>query len=429
MPDSFHTEPRIAIVQHGDFAAAHRILCEDLPEPYAGMKKSVEAIEDLVADRRFLLISLDGESYRTSHHRGTLIGLPQHQFPLFVPRRLAAAWQRSQVMAEIRKFAPTHLLIRTSGQLAVELLSYSSVHQSRCLVIFANVFDAQNVNRKSNRRLINLLNESFVDRVANHLQPAVDSMLECGLRQDRAIAYDFDLPPVATAFDAKELKSSGHCELVFAGNLLRSKGCQDVVLATAELRKRGIPARLSVFGDGPDRERLERLAGNLELGTIEFHGRQPNAVVRQAMRASTFVCVASHREFPEGMPMTLTEALTTRSPVIASEHPVFVRAFQDGEGLRFVPEKQPESIADAVEQLWNDPANYRRLSESTSLALERVKCDTTMSSLLKEWSETFEGVVPEDSRRAAGHQPSETDRETLGGLTPCCSPRTVCRRL
>jgi glycosyltransferase involved in cell wall biosynthesis len=387
-----YPEPRIAIVQHGDYSSAYGIFCKDLPEPYAGMKKSVEAIEDLVIDRRFLLISLDGDSDRTSHHSGQLVGLPQRQFPRFVPRRLAAAWQRSRVMAEIRKFAPTHLLIRTSGHLAVELLSYCAVHQSRCLVIFANVFDPQNVNRSSNQRLIDLLNKPCVDRVANHLQPAVDSMLECGLRRDKAIAYDFDLPPISMAFEPKELNPSDHCELMFAGNLVHAKGCQDVVLATIELRKRGMPVRLSVFGDGPDREMLEQLAGRAEPEIIKFYGRQPNGVVRQAMRASTFVCVASHREFPEGMPMTLTEALTTRSPVIASTHPVFVRAFQDGEGLRFVPEKRPEDIADAVEQLWNAPAEYSRLSESTSQALERVKCDTPMSSLLKEWSETFEGV-------------------------------------
>lgn len=391
MTELSHPESRIAIVQHGDFASAHRIFRDDLPEPYAGMKKSVEAIEELIVDRRFLLISLDGASYRRPHHSGKIIGVPQRHLPRLVPRRLAAAWQRSQVMAEIRKFAPTHLLIRTSGQLAVDLLSYSAEHRSRCLVVFANVFDPQNVNQSSARRLIDLLNKPCVDRVANHLQPAVDSMIECGVRRDKTIAYDFDLPPAAV-LEAKELNRGTDCELVFAGNLLRAKGCQDVVLATVELCKRGIPARLSVFGDGPERENLQRLVGDVQPGIIQFHGRQPNNIVRQAMRASAFVCVSSHREFPEGMPMTLTEALTTRSPVIASTHPVFVRAFQDGEGLRFVPEKQPLAIADAVERLWNDPAEYRRLSESTPQALDRVKCDTPMSSLLKEWSESFEGV-------------------------------------
>jgi glycosyltransferase involved in cell wall biosynthesis len=385
-------EPRIAIIQHGDYASACRIFREDLPESYAGMKKSVDAIEAMIADQEFLLISLDGESYRSTHHQGTLLGLPQRQLPRFVPRRLAAAWQRSQVMTEIRRFAPTHILIRTSGQLAIDLLSYSASHDARCMVIFANVFEPDGKNRESTRRMVELLNQPFVERVANHLQPAVDSMIDCGLRSEKAVAYDLDLPPRITTVEPKDLKTTKNCELVFAGNLVNSKGGADVVRATAELHRRGVPVRLSVFGDGPDRRNLERIAAQLPQEVVSFHGRQPNSVVGQGMRASTFVCVASHREFPEGMPMTLTEALASRSPVIASNHPVFVRAFEDGEGLRFVPEKQPQRIADAIEQLWNDPAEYRRLSESTIQALDRVKCRTVMSSLLKEWSESFKGV-------------------------------------
>ena len=64
-------KPRIAIIQHGDYASAFRIFREDLPESYAGMKKSVDAIEAMIADQEFLLISLDGESYRSNHHQGT----------------------------------------------------------------------------------------------------------------------------------------------------------------------------------------------------------------------------------------------------------------------------------------------------------------------------------------------------------------------
>lgn len=400
---SLDPQPRIAIIQHGDYESAYRTFRENLPEPYAGMKKSVEAVEDLIDDQQFLLISLDGESYRSTHHQGTLLGLPPRQLPRFVPRRFAAAWQRSRVMTEIRRFAPTHLLIRTAGQLALDLLNYSSTHSAQCCVIFANVFDPQCRNHPSTRRLIQLLNQPFVSRVANHLQPAVDSMIECGLYPEKAIAYDFDLPRKYSTLEPKDLNSDGNCALVFAGNLVHSKGCEDVVLAAAELRRRGIPACLSVYGDGRDRERLSRIAASLPSGVITFYGRQPNSLVVQAMRGSTFVCVPSHREFPEGMPLTLTEALGTRSPVIASNHPVFVRAFQDGEGLRFVPEKQPLRIADAVEQLWNNPAEYRKLSESTPLALDRVKCRTLISSLLKTWAQSFDDVCPADCALTTAH--------------------------
>lgn len=397
------TQPRIAIVQHGDYPAAYETYVGDRPEPYAGMKKTVEAIEELIADREFLLISLDAPFQRSTHHFGTLLCLPPHKLPRFIPRRIAAAWQRRCVLAEIRRFAPTHLLIRTNGPLAIDLLEYAASRDVECQVIFANVFDPQTKDHAPTRRLIRLLNQSFVRRVANHLQPAVDSMIECGLKPQKAIAYDVDLPPRKIDQEPRRLQPGAKCELVFAGNLLYSKGCEDVVLAAAELHRRGLPTHLSIYGDGPHKDRLTQIAATLPSGLITFHGRQPNTLIVQAMRESTFVCVTTHKQFPEGMPLTLTEALTTRSPVIASAHPVFVRAFQDGEGLRFVPEQQPMAIADAVEQLWNAPAEYCRLSESAPQALERVKCDTPMSALLKEWSRSFDSVYPTHGQLITAH--------------------------
>jgi hypothetical protein len=91
------------------------------------------------------------------------------------------------------------------------------------MVIFANVFEPDGKNRESTRRMIELLNQPFVERVANHLQPAVDSMIDCGLRSDKAVAYDVDLPPRITTVEPKDLKSTKNCELVFAANLVNSK--------------------------------------------------------------------------------------------------------------------------------------------------------------------------------------------------------------
>ena len=387
-----NTRPRLAIVQHGDYPSAYQTFVADQPEPYAGMKKTVEALEDLMAGTEFLLISLDGGFYCSAHHSGTLMGMPPLRLPRFIPRRFAAAWQRRRVLAEIRRFQPTHLLIRTCGQLAIELLEYGAAQNIQCQVIFANVFDPQRRHDASTRRMMGLLNQPFVQRVANHLQPAVDSMMECGLSPDKAVAYDVDLPERTVTPEPKSLRRGEQCSLVFAGNLLFSKGCEDVLLATIELRRRGIPACLSIYGDGHHLRRLRQIAATLPAGMITFHGRQPNDLIVKAMRDSAFVCVTSHREFPEGMPLTLKEALGTCSPVIASNHPVFLRAFQDGEGLRFVEEKQPLRIADAVEQLWNDPAEYRRLSESTTRALARISCQTRLSSLMKQWAQSFKGV-------------------------------------
>ena len=380
---------RIAIVQHGDYAAAYETYSTDRPEPYAGMKTSVAALEMLVADRQFLLVSLDAPSYRTAHRNGTLLGAPLRKMPAFMPRRIADAIRRAQIRRELNRFEPTHLLIRTSGQLATDLLSYGAKHSVSALVVFANVFDPDNRSKWPTANVIRLLNQAFVYRVGNHLQPAVDSMIECGLSPLKAAAYDFDVTRGIQQYEPKQLSVGEICRLVFAGNLITVKGCEDVILAAAELSTRGIPTELTVFGDGPDREKLQNLAESLPEGLVTLMGRQPNEDVVHAMRMATFVCVPSHRRFPEGMPLALTEALSTRAPVIASAHPVFVRAFRDGEGVRFVPEKQPLQIARVIEQVWNSPKEYAQLSRSTTLALDRIRCKIVFADLLREWEASF----------------------------------------
>ena len=114
-------EIRLAIVQHGDYREAFQTYVTDEPESYAGMKSSVKAIEQLIADKSFLLISLDAPAYRWKHGDGTLLSLPVRQLPRIVPRRIADAMRRSQVLKELRLFAPTHVLLRTSGRLAIDI--------------------------------------------------------------------------------------------------------------------------------------------------------------------------------------------------------------------------------------------------------------------------------------------------------------------
>ena len=237
--------------------------------------------------------------------------------------------------------------------------------------------------------MVQLLNQAFVNKVANHRQPAADSMIECGLNPHKAVAYDFDDLAVAPSFPAKPLRHEDGCNIVFAASLIQTKGCEDVILAVSRLLERVLITRLTVFGDGPELPRLEKLAADFPKGVVSFLGRRTNDELLEAMRAASFVCVPTHNKFPEGSNLVLTQALSTRTPVIASSHPLFVRAFRNGEGVRFVRERQPLEIADAIEQLWNNPEDYLRLSISAATALERVRCKTLFGHLLMEWARTI----------------------------------------
>ena len=300
-------EIRLAIVQHGDYEAAFQLFSTDQPEPYAGMKTSVRAIEQLIADRNFLLISLDAPRYRTQHHAGTLLGLPLLRFPTFVPRRVAEAIRRAQVIKKLRSFAPTHLLLRTCGRLASDALGIAEVNSVNTLVMFANVFNRVGKEELVTKSLVRLLNQPFVNRVGNHRQPATDSMIESGLSAHKAVAYDFDDLATAPSFVSKPLRSEDGCSVVFAASLIQAKGGEDVIAAVTMLLQRGLRTRLTVFGDGPELPRLKRLAAALPTGTVTFSGRRPNKELLEAMRAASFVCVPTHTRFPEGSNLVLTQ--------------------------------------------------------------------------------------------------------------------------
>src|SRR5262249_25285585 len=176
---------------------------------------------------------------------------------------------------------------------------------------------------------------------------------------------------------------------VDVGSVGEIKGVGDLIRAMGSLHRRKVPARLTVAGDGPDVARLGDVAAQLPAGTVSFAGRVPNEEAFRLMLRAALVCVPSRHDFSEGFPLTLTEALASRSPVIASDHPVFVRAFQDGQGVRYFKARDPESLAETVRTVLADPLAYARLSEQTADAFARVECKTAFADLLERWKATF----------------------------------------
>jgi glycosyltransferase involved in cell wall biosynthesis len=107
--------------------------------------------------------------------------------------------------------------------------------------------------------------------------------------------------------------------------------------------------------------------------------------------------------------MSLTEALASRTPVMASDCPVFQRSFQDGEGVRLFKAQDPDDLANVVCDVFNHPERYAALSESTSAAFERVSARRSFSELLRDWEmmlEQSEPVLSLGHLNARGHSPS-----------------------
>jgi glycosyltransferase involved in cell wall biosynthesis len=150
-------------------------------------------------------------------------------------------------------------------------------------------------------------------------------------------------------------------ELLSVGRLDAMKGFAMLIEAVAALVREGVPLRLTLVGDGPQRAALEAQAANeLPPGTVIFTGALGAPEVTRRMAAADVFCLPS---FAEGVPVVLMEAMAAGLPVIATRIMGIPELVQHGESGLLVPPGRPEALSDALRTLARDPAKRRAFGE------------------------------------------------------------------
>ncbi len=116
--------------------------------------------------------------------------------------------------------------------------------------------------------------------------------------------------PVAAALPKS---GSTAIQLLAVGRLVQEKGFDLLLQALSALRKQGFALQLTIVGQGPEHERLEKLAAQLSLqGAVSLIGYCENPF--ESINADIFVL--SSRS--EGMPNALLEAAAFSLPIVAT---------------------------------------------------------------------------------------------------------------
>jgi glycosyltransferase involved in cell wall biosynthesis len=232
-------------------------------------------------------------------------------------------------------------------------------------------------------QIVGMLNRPLIFAAGNHRQPATDSMTEAGLDPQKAIAWDYPLARDPADFPYRT-RPSGPVGLVYAGVMSLSKGVTDVIDAVGTLRSTGRDVRLTLCGDGDDLAAIQSRAKVLG-DAATFLGRVGNDEVFRRMATATLVCVPTRHEFPEGFPLTLTEALTAHTPIVASDHPVFTRVLRDGEGLRYFPAGNAAALANKIVTVTEGSGEYEALSRRTTEAFAKLQCPVRFHEIIETW--------------------------------------------
>ena len=185
-----------------------------------------------------------------------------------------------------------------------------------------------------------------------------------GAREVRVVHLGTDVPEDRAPAPAEPIVAS-------VGHLVARKRHADVMRALWLLRDRHPELRYVVVGDGPEREPLRRLAGELGLdGRVELCGQlDPDAALAAGRRACAFVMPSVDEAFG----VAYVEAMAAGVPAVGCQgEPGPEEIAAAGDGMVLVPPGDVEALAARLDALLSDAAYRRELGSAARATVERA---------------------------------------------------------
>jgi glycosyltransferase involved in cell wall biosynthesis len=172
------------------------------------------------------------------------------------------------------------------------------------------------------------------------------------------------VPPEKIRKIGKRIDRKDNFILISVSNLYKSKGIDLNLLALSELLKRGKKLKYVIIGDGPEREKLEKLARELNLEKyVEFLGRLPHEKALVYMAEADIFSLPSWRE---GFGVVYLEAMAFGKPVIACRGEGIEDVIKDGESGLLVEPKSIGSLVKALDFLLTHPDEAQIIGKRAS---------------------------------------------------------------
>jgi glycosyltransferase involved in cell wall biosynthesis len=171
-------------------------------------------------------------------------------------------------------------------------------------------------------------------------------------------------------------------QVLFVGRLVEKKGCRYLIEAWPTVIKNDSEAKLSIVGDGPEREKLENRVRELRVGaSVKFLGALAQTSLPDLYRSSgvvVFPSVVDRGGDREGFGLVPVEAMGCECAVVVTDLPAMEDIVQDGETGLVVRQKSSDVLAEAILHLLKATVFARRLGQNgRSYVLRRYDWEKT----------------------------------------------------
>lgn len=215
----------------------------------------------------------------------------------------------------------------------------------------------------------------------------------------------------------RDLPSTPPFRVLTVCRLVEKKGIDTLLKALAELRRQyGIAWRLTVAGDGPQRESLHRLAKELKLDdSINWLGAIANERVPGLLKdADLFAlpCRTSSVGDRDGIPVVLIEAMACGVAVVSGDLPAIRELVKNDCSGRLVDGTDSRSLAKALAELASDP---RKRAQMALNGRRRVEEEFSLAANINRLESALEATITMSAQTAAPTGLSSRPSKLLAG--------------
>ena len=230
------------------------------------------------------------------------------------------------------------------------------------------------------RRMLYPRAAAVVVQTGGHVREWAEALVD----RDKVHVIPNPAPPEPSTGNAAGLVESSGRVVVAMGRLAPVKGFDLLIRAFAQCVRPGWS--LEILGEGPERARLQKLAGELgveDLVSMPGQLKEPADTLRSA---DLFVLSSRY----EGFPNALLEAMSCGLPVVSFDCPSGPRDIvRDGVDGLLAEDGNVDALAATMKRLMSDAAERARMSTRSVEVTERFGLEKVMGM----WEDMLERAV------------------------------------